>query len=93
MDINLNIPYLGINKQPVINADQSTQTIGAHFAVILASITSGDPVKFMTWANAIYQNEVITVDDNELKMLTEVATNCPLPAILRVQILQAFISK
>jgi hypothetical protein len=91
--LNFDVPYLALNKQPVFNEDKSVQTLGMHFAITLSSIGRGDPIILINWANSIYNKENITVNPTELAFLTEVAKQCPLPAILRSQLIKVLNSE
>jgi hypothetical protein len=86
--LNFDMPYLALNRQPVLNEDKSVQTLGIHFAIVLSNIGQGNPILLMNWANALYNRETILVNQNELAFLIEVAKQCPLSAILRSQLLE-----
>jgi hypothetical protein len=85
--IDLNKPYRALNGQPVLNQDQSIQTLGFHFGVTLSSIQQGDPFVLCEMAENFFNGVPVTVDDSKLNFLIQVATECPLPAILRKQLL------
>lgn len=86
-ELDFNIPNIGLNKKPMLNEDQSTQTIAPFFANVIASIQQGNPFVLMQWAKTVYNNELLKVNEADLNTLVAIATQCPLPAILRVQIL------
>lgn len=67
--LDLSAPVINLNGAMILNPEQKVVTPALMVASALAKSNSGDAVKFMDWARALYKDGVIYVDAADYKKL------------------------
>lgn len=94
MKVNFNIPLKGLDGEKIQKQDRNGvdlpefHNVGKSVAEVLATETTGDPLKYAEWARKMYNGQEIDLDTSDQKTLTEYITKSPkMTALLKDQAL------
>lgn len=86
IEIDLNKQILGLDGQPMTNAD----SLGKLLAGRLAFTSKGPHLKFYDWAMTLYKGDVLKIDKSDFGELKQfITTDEGLVNLTKVQILNA----
>jgi hypothetical protein len=89
--LDFNKPLKGLDGKEVIGPDEKPINLGQFLASQLASAGKGDALKMFTWAQKVYNGEVLDLDPSDASTLKEfIKANDSMTVLAKAQLLNVF---
>ena len=89
--LDFNKPLKGLDGKEVIGPDDKAINLGQFLANQLASAGKGDALKMFTWAQKIFNGDVLDLDPSDSATLKEfIKSNETMTVLAKAQLLSVF---